>query len=70
MNSDLERCAACILIIILIGLGGAITAPIVNVYNDKKWQKELVDLEMAHYEIDAKTGVSSFVLHIPKKENK
>lgn len=60
--------AGIIMLIIAMGLGGLAVNPFVKAYNNEKWKKELVDLEMAHYEINAKTGESSFVLHVPKTE--
>lgn len=34
---------------------------------NKQWQDKLIKLELAHYEFDAKTGVSTFVINAEKK---
>lgn len=35
--------------------------------SNSNWQEKLITLELAHYEIDAKTGVSTFVINAEKK---
>ncbi len=68
-TSIIEHIVSIIVVLFIMVLGGFASYPIVKTDINNQWREKLIKLELAHYEIDAKTGVSSFVIH-PAPEKK